>query len=367
MSFEFVHTSIERGARGESGFAIAAITRGLPAALEPALGELSAYDFDPSRAVGADAVDWAHRIVSAGGRSYTVLSRTAPCGSDWSGRPNRIAHHLVLEVDERAPAGPASLLASFAGFHDSPPSPGVRDVGPSLPQGEEPARPANAWAAAGFDPGWAGIVAQTVLDAPGAVCCVVFDGEVDGLPLVRDVMALLPIERRWLVTFSTRFQRLPAGARCQLRLLRRGATGVRAMLAEPGVRVIDVVRGVPAGEGVAARAARDGLTVAPSEPERPSRRVNPVLRPTAMLDDESPHPPQTGALHMSEPEAPTGDLDGTRRARAASAASALAAAAGWSGARADAGEARPATPAVPVRPSAKMRGIVARRRSACSS
>jgi hypothetical protein len=89
MSFEFVHTSVAKGLRGDSGFAVAVATRGLPPALEPALAELSAYDFDGNRAVGADAIDWAHRILSVAGRSYTVLSRTAPCGSDWSGRPNR--------------------------------------------------------------------------------------------------------------------------------------------------------------------------------------------------------------------------------------------------------------------------------------
>ena len=76
MSFEFVHASVEKGVRGESGFTIAAITRGLPASLEPALAELSAYDFDRTRAIGADRVYWAHRILSVQGKSYTVLSRT---------------------------------------------------------------------------------------------------------------------------------------------------------------------------------------------------------------------------------------------------------------------------------------------------
>lgn len=287
MSFEFVHTSVEKGLRGDSGFALAVSTRGLPASLEPGLAELSAYDFDRTRAVGADRIDWAHRILSAQGKSYTVLSRTAPCGSDWSGRPNRIAHHVVVEPQERAGAGPAWMLARFAGFCESVPMAEERVAGPALPQGDEPPRPALGWEAAGFDRGWAGVVAQTLLDAPDGICCVVLPDEVDALPLVCDVLALIPADKRWLVTFSTRFQRLPAGGRCQLRFLRAGANGVRAMLAEPGVRAIEVARGTSAGESAAAGAARVGGAVESSLRAAASTRVNPMLQAAPVLDEPS--------------------------------------------------------------------------------
>jgi hypothetical protein len=283
MSFEFVHTSVERGLRGESGFTVATVTRGLPAGLEPSLAELSAYDFDANRAVGADRIDWAHRILSIQGKSYTVLSRTAPCGNDWSGRPNRIAHHLIVDANDRAVGGPAWMLAQFKGFHSVAPTVEERAVGPSLPKGAEPVRPADAWRAAGFDPGWAGMIAQTLLEAPQTTCCVVLPDGVDGLPLVLDVLALLPEEKRWFVTFSTRFQRLPAGGRCQLRLLRAGAIGVRAMLAEPGTRAIEVKPGVSAGEGDAAKAAREGrqvrLNAAGASPSGMEPTPRPVVKP----------------------------------------------------------------------------------------
>jgi len=286
MSHEFVHTSVERGVRGQGGFALAAVTQGLPPALEQPLAELSAYDAHRARAVGADPIDWAHRIVSVQGRSYTVLSRTAPCGSDWSGRPNRVAHHLVVEPHERAEAGPAWMLSMFGGFEEGVPEVGVRAQGPPLPQGACPPRRAGAWEDAGFDAGWAGVVAQTLLDAPGATVCVVLPDELDLLPLVVDLFALLPIEKRWLVTFSTRFQRLPSGGRCQLRFLRADAAGVRAMLAEPGVRAIELVRGAHAGDGPAARAARQGACVEPTVREAPSLRVNPVLRKAPVVETE---------------------------------------------------------------------------------
>lgn len=295
MSFEFVHTSVEKGVRGDSGFAIALLTRGLPASLEPGLAELSAYDFDRTRAVGADRIDWAHRILSAQGRSYTVLSRTAPCGSDWSGRPNRIAHHVVIEPHERAGAGPAWMLSRFAGFCESAPRAEERGAGPALPQGDEAPRPALGWEAAGFDRGWAGVVAQALLDAPNSVCCVVLPDEVDALPLVCDVLALIPADKRWLVTFSTRFQRLPAGGRCQLRFLRAGASGVRAMLAEPGVRAIEVARGGSAGESAAAAAARVGSAVESSVRAAPSTRVHVELQAAPVIDEPSSFEVRVGA------------------------------------------------------------------------
>jgi hypothetical protein len=286
MSHEFVHTSVERGVRGQGGFTLAAVTRGLPSSLDPVLAELSGYDFDKTRAVGADTIEWAHRILSVQGRSHTVLSRTAPCGNDWSGRPNRVAHHLVVEPHERAEAGPAWMLSMFGAFCEGVPAVGERAAGPLLPQGSCLPRRACAWEAAGFDAGWAGVVAQTLLDAPAATVCVVLPEEIELLPLVVDLFALLPSERRWLVTFSTRFQRLPAGVRCQLRFLRAGATGVRAMLSEPGVRVIEAARGASAGDGAAARAAREGAFVEPTVREPPNLRVNPVLKRGPVVDDE---------------------------------------------------------------------------------
>jgi len=277
MSLELIHTSVERGLRGTSGFATAVATRGMPAGLEPALEELSAYDFDASRALGADRIDWGHRIVTLGGRAYSVLSRTAPCGSDWSGRSNRVAHHVVVDPAERAASGPAWTLASMRNLADGVPAVEERAAGPSVPQGGALApRPADAWIAAGFDAGWAGVVARALLDAQGAPCYLVLPAETDTLPLLVDVFALLPEDRRWQVTFSTRFQRVGANAKCQLRCVRKGAPSLAKLLSEPGARQMHVDRGVSAGESDAAEAGRRGAIV--ESAQRPSVRVEPVLR-----------------------------------------------------------------------------------------
>lgn len=276
MSWEVVHSSVARGLRGETGFATAIVTRGLPAGLESGLQDVSGYDHDAVRAIGADEIEWAHRIVTVRGRPYTVLSRIGPNGVDASRRPNRIAHHLVLEPQDRAAAGPAWMLGQYTRFETGTPEVTERERPPVLPEGDLPARPATAWQFAGHDPGWAGLVAQAVLDAPQATVYVVLPRMTDVLPLAVDVFALLPADRRWHVTFSTRPLALPPHVRCQLRFVREDSPGLARLLAEPGVREIRVELGSDAGDGPAAVAARRGAVVEPST--RPmSTRVHPVL------------------------------------------------------------------------------------------
>jgi hypothetical protein len=189
-----------------------------------------------------------------------------------------VAHHVVVDTAERAEAGPAWMLAALAEdiLLREVPEIGERGTGPRLPDGRVAPRPAHAWSAAGFDPGWAGVVARALLDHAGAPCYLVLPGDTDALPLVEDVFALLPDDRRWHVTFSTRFLRSSPTARCQLRCVRAGAAGLRAMLAEPGVRVITVEAGVTAASRPGAEAARTGTPIQAAA--RPNTRVQPVLR-----------------------------------------------------------------------------------------
>lgn len=285
MSLELVHASVERGLRGGSGFATAVATRGMPAQVEQALAEQSAYDFNSARAVGADRVEWAHRVLTVQGKSHTVLTRIAPCGSDWSGRPNRVAHHLVLEPAERAASGPAAMLAAFTGFGDTVPSVEERGTGPALASGSARAARAVAWEAAGYDPGFAGVLAQIALESPQGVCYVVFDREVSALPLLAEALALLPAERRWHTTFSTRFARVSSGARCQIRCVRAGSEGLARLLAEPGVRILEVSKGASAGDSPSAQAGRDGTPIDRVARAPASGRVTAVLMQSEQVDE----------------------------------------------------------------------------------
>ncbi len=280
---------------------------------------ISGYDHDDSRAVGADSVEWAHRLVTIRGRAYTVLSRIAPNGVDASRRPNRIAHHLVLEPEDRTPAGPAWVLDRYQAFETGTPEVSERGAQPVLPIGELAARPARAWELAGFDPGWAGVVAQALLDAPQSVVYVVLPKSMGVLPLVLDVMALLPVDRRWHVTFSTRPLVMLPHVRCQLRFIRQGVPGIERMLAEPGARVIRMEIGVEAGSAPAAEAARLGRQVEPSV-RAASMKVRPIFAKTTLTvakdvvdSNASPSRPQRGRGNAPTEDAELPPLDARGR------------------------------------------------------
>jgi hypothetical protein len=331
MSYEVVHTSVLKGLRGETGFATAVVTRGIPAGLESGLEDISGYDHDDSRAVGADSVEWAHRVVTIRGRAHTVLSRIAPNGVDASRRPNRIAHHLVLEPEDRTSAGPAWVLDRYQAFETGTPEVSERGAQPVLPIGELAARPARAWELAGFDPGWAGVVAQALLDAPHSVVYVVLPKSMGVLPLVLDVMALLPVDRRWHVTFSTRPLVMLPHVRCQLRFIRQGVPGIERMLAEPGARAIRIEIGVEAGAVPAAEAARLGRQVEPSV-RAASMKVHPTFAKSTLTaakvvveSSAAPSRPQGGFGSAPAAEASIAPWDARGRRADASDADAEAA------------------------------------------
>ncbi len=100
MSQELLYTSAPRGLKpGSSGFCTVASTQGMAAPLASALESLSAYRHvfrpgDPQ--VHRNPIAYSHVRLNAGGRTYCVLSRVADYGQDYSGRTNKLAHHVAL-------------------------------------------------------------------------------------------------------------------------------------------------------------------------------------------------------------------------------------------------------------------------------
>src|SRR5689334_7106706 len=85
----------------------------MPAPLATALESLSGYRpaYPPSDARShLNPVVTSHLKVQVAGRSWHVLSRIADYGLDYSQRPNKLAHHVVLDPGELVEAGPADLL-----------------------------------------------------------------------------------------------------------------------------------------------------------------------------------------------------------------------------------------------------------------
>src|SRR5579864_9256677 len=114
MSQELHYTSVSRGLKpGSRGFSMVAATAGLPDLLADRLESLSAYQavYPPGDPLAAlNPVVHAHVRLTVAGKALDVLSRIGPAGLDYSGRPNKYAHHVVLEPEERPEGGPAWLL-----------------------------------------------------------------------------------------------------------------------------------------------------------------------------------------------------------------------------------------------------------------
>lgn len=192
MSFELIHTSVLRGLDGQSGFGVAAMTRDLPRPLRDLLVGWS----DGSELDAATNRAMSYAVCHVGGSTWPVLTCVTRCGADWSGRANRVAHHLVLEPGDRWIDGPIALARAFP-FASDVPDVGVRGA-PVLPEplpgGAEPP---------GIDPVWFDLLADRVRAPDASTVAVRLPPGVDPLVLLAAVTAKLEPRRRWAVQWST--------------------------------------------------------------------------------------------------------------------------------------------------------------------
>jgi hypothetical protein len=243
MSQELHYTSAPRGLKpGSRGFCTVATTPNLSRPLAERLEGLSGYQpvyppGDPSAAL--NPVVRAHVKVSVAGRQLHVLSRIGPAGLDYSSRPNKYAHHVVLELGERPSAGPAWLLAQ-PGFLEAAwiGEPRVLPAGRVPPAGDRFPGIAYSWQARTGDAGWAGVLAEAFLADPRRPAYLVFQPGMELLPLFEEALALLPASRRWDVEFSTYFTHLPQGISCSWRGVLDGSDEAHQAARLPGALVI---------------------------------------------------------------------------------------------------------------------------------
>jgi len=222
MSQELHYTSVPRGIEaGSRGFCTVAVTPSMSGPLRERLEALSGYqqvfpahDPDASR----NPVVFAHHRLNLGGRPYSVLSRVSFAGLDYTERSNKYAHHVVVDPSERPAGGPAWLL-SQPGFMDDAWSGEPRRLisGRSVLQGDRPGGVAHTWQTVTGDAGWAGVLAESFLAAPGRPAFLIFEPGQDLLSLFAEALALVPPERRWDVEFNTYFTQLPQGLTCSWR------------------------------------------------------------------------------------------------------------------------------------------------------
>ena len=213
MSLELIYTSAPKGlGAGSTGFCTVAATAGLSRQILGKLEALSGYQFhfslsDPK--ANLNPVNYAHTRITVGAEPFSVLSRIGFCGADYSGRTNKIAHHVMLEHGEQLPGGPAWMLMELAqgtlvaGYSGEPKNLPKRDLRAAIPQAPEPTGVAAAWQERTGDAGWGGLLAKAFRENPKAPAFVIFPPGQDLLPLFEESLSLLPPQERWQVGFAT--------------------------------------------------------------------------------------------------------------------------------------------------------------------
>lgn len=248
MIQELLYTSAPKGLKpGSRGFCTVLSTSGMPAPVATALESLSGYrpvypPGDPQAKL--NPVVYSHLKMSLGGRRSDVLSRVADYGLDYSQRTNKIAHHLVVDSNDRPSAGPAWLLAHPDVMRTSwEGEPHIVSGERLLPNGKSDIRVCSHWKELTGDAGWAGVLAESFLKKPDQPAYIVFSPGMNLLPLIEEALALLPASKRWDVSFSTYFTKVPNGVTCNWRCVladspeakesRRYVQSLRIDLTEP--------------------------------------------------------------------------------------------------------------------------------------
>lgn len=237
MSWELYYTSASRGLRPHSsGFCTVARTDGMPAAVIERLELLSSYQpVYPSGSAWADRnpVAWSHWKIPVGSRQRSVLSRVAYVPSDYTGRPSKFAHHLLLEPSEQTQEGPAGMMMRRAVMRESwegePRLLGARSLAKAA-AGDTPY--------AGGDPALSARLAKSFQEDPERPVYVIYEVGTELLPVLNGAITSLPQALRWQVTFSTYFTDLPAGLSCAWRCVILGTPAASAARSAKGL-VID--------------------------------------------------------------------------------------------------------------------------------
>ncbi|MFM7039903.1 MAG: hypothetical protein ACKO2L_19520, partial [Planctomycetaceae bacterium] len=264
MIEEILYTSAPKGLKpGSQGFCTVNSTIGMAQTTAERLETLSGYRHafaitDPRAAL--NPVNYSHVTLRLGGRPTHVLSRIANAGQDYTGRSNKLAHHLAFEQTSSWPAGPARMLQApdvMVAVWDGT----LRTFAPrtlTLPPPPSQIQ-LSAWNQCTGDHGWAGYVAEQLLQQPQPLH-VIFAPGTSTLDLVREVLDLLPPARRWEITFSTYFTRLPAGVDCRLRFVLDETPEAIALRHDARSQVLDLTQPLPPAQGGAlVTTARTGV------------------------------------------------------------------------------------------------------------
>ncbi len=294
MAQELLFTSAPKGLKpGSSGPCIVQMSDSMPPLLMQRLEAISGYSVANDGHEPIPSLN--HVLVDMNGMRRHVVSRVAHVGTDHAGRPNRLAHHLVLHGEELGLGGPAWLVQQpvFKTAWDGRVT--YLEGEAWLPEGPtQPVHVCANWKTVAGDAGWAGVVAESALAPSPKPVWIIHRRNVPVLALLDEVVSVVPPRERWKITFSTQFTQPLPSAECTIRFCLAGSDAAHAALHAEGV-VLDLsspgrlersgglVAVARSGRAAAASQAPAATTVAPValEPERRGKRVVPMLETKA--------------------------------------------------------------------------------------
>ena len=242
MSVELLYTSAPKGLKqGSRGFCTVLSTEGMPINIASRLESLSGYRqlYPPdSPQAGQNPVAYSHLRMTAAGKQWSVLSRITAFGTDYTGRTNKIAHHVVPDESEQGAAGPAWIMmqpgvmrSTWSGQCETP------EKGPRIPSEDQQAGLCSTWKSVAGDAGWGGVVAEIFEQTHKPPTWLIYRADQQGLvlPLINEAIALLPTQQRWKATFSTYATNIPPDVDCKLRCVLDGTEEARFASVKPNV------------------------------------------------------------------------------------------------------------------------------------
>ncbi|MBF0230026.1 MAG: hypothetical protein HQK63_10660 [Desulfamplus sp.] len=268
MIFELIYTSYPRGLQsGTSGFTPVAYTEGMPRSYIELCESLSGYPFvyplgdpryeenpeiythyrfkvnanykfsgDYSSKLNGDYNLEAHKYEKD---EISILSRVAVAGKDYTGRENKIAHHIIFDNNERLkfPLGPAWLVA-YANFFVKqwdktpcllPPNrleldnlelislidkTSVEEKEIDKIKIDRSAITLNSWSNIFGNVEPAYLLSKSAESNQEIPSFILFDQENNIPNLLAEALSLVAPERRWDITFNTHFISKPMDSDC---------------------------------------------------------------------------------------------------------------------------------------------------------
>ena len=296
MAWQQIYTSAERGlVAGRSGFCTVARHREIPEFLSSEIERLCRYDRAGNTSAQGSAglpTIYCYRILQSGRSTYHVLSRIGDCGSDYTGRTNFLAHHLVCDGAEiEGVVSPAEILMQMEwrdSWNERAPRYLTADEVVDLSQfNGGVSLPARVWEGATGDAGNAALP----LDGGGS-CSLIYrpDGDQEKLlPIIAETLLLrTPKLSRgsglWGLGFTSYLQGSDSSSDFQIY---GGWEGSRVHIeaVRGGARVVDLTKPIEAASGSLADFARSGVP-APTAVEIPVPTA--LVPPTAITQNDAP-------------------------------------------------------------------------------